>query len=101
MKKSVIRSLAVAITLMFSAATIASALALPTKFKGQAVTVMVRGGQNGQNLYLWGTCTDMDEAGIWIDQTHVKYMPQGTLESKEAGVYIPWSAITFVKPDKS
>lgn len=101
MKPAAVRSLVVALTLVFSVASISPALALPTKFKGQPVTILVRGATNDNNIYLWGTVTDMDETSIWIDQTHVKYMPAGTSASAEKDVYVPWATITYIKPDKS
>ncbi len=95
------RPFALAVALLVAVATAAPAYALPKKFEGKPVTILVRGASNNDNIYYWGTCTGMDETGVWLDQTHHNYMPGGTVEKEHKETYIPWSAITLIRPDNS
>ncbi len=79
--------------------TPAPAQAAPGAFKDKPVVVLVRGASNEENLYIWGRCTDVDDHGIWLDQTHIQYMPNGVTKRK-ARVYVPMSSVTFIKFDQ-
>ena len=91
--------LAFALTAALALSASAPAFALPTKFKGKQVVILVRGAANESTLYLWGVCTDMDETGIWIDQTHLQLLPASTIKGDVKDVYMPWANVTYVKPD--
>lgn len=75
--------------------------AVPKRLKGKPIVVLMRGASNDANIYIWGKCTGMDEQGLWLDQTHIQFMPNPSKERKEKDVYIPWSSTTLVKPDRS
>lgn len=89
---------ALAVALTMTAAP-APAQAAPTAFKDKPVVVLVRGASNDENLYIWGLCTDVDEHGVWLDQTHIQYMPNGVTKRK-ARIYVPMSSVTFIKFDQ-
>lgn len=95
------RRFALTVALIVAAASVTPAYALPKKFEGKSVTVLIRGGTNNDNTYVWGTCTGMDETGVWIDQTHQQYMPGSSSKTEHKETYIPWSSITLIRPDNS
>lgn len=85
--------------LMALAAAAPAASAAPKPLEQKNVIVLIRGATNEDNIYIWGHCTDADEHGLWLDQTHVQFWPNG-VQKKKARVYLPFSSVAFVKFDQ-